>query len=151
MSTPYPTSDTPRSGGSTDNGMSRPASTSTTGSGGYTGSSGSSGGYTGSSGSSSGSSGGYSGSSDDTLSRVKQTAHDTVDRLADKAGPAIERMKSSMSGMSDSMHARGEHLAEMQEQWMESCRTTVREHPLAAIGIAVVAGMVLSKMLSSSR
>ena len=85
------------------------------------------------------------------MSRVKQSAHETVDRLADKAAPAIERMKSSVSGMSDSMHARGEQLAEMQEEWMENCRTTVREHPLAAIGVAVVAGMVLSKMLSSSR
>jgi ElaB/YqjD/DUF883 family membrane-anchored ribosome-binding protein len=131
MSTPYPTSDAPRTPGSTDNGLSRPASS------------------TGTAGSSLGGSGYTTSSSDDTIARVKQTAHDTVDRLADKAAPAIERVKSSMSGMSDSMHARGEQLAEMQEQWMESARTTVREHPLAAVGVAVVAGMVLSKMLSS--
>lgn len=93
------------------------------------------------------SSSGYS--TDDTVSRVKQGAHDAVDRIADKAGPTIERVKSSISGMSDSMHARGEQFSELQEEWMETCRTSVRDHPLAAVGIAVVAGMVLSKMLSS--
>lgn len=89
------------------------------------------------------------GSSADTIGRMKQSAHDAVDRIADKAGPAMERVRGSVSGMSDSMHARGEQFGAMQEQWLESCRSSVRENPLAAVGIAVVAGMVLSKIMSS--
>lgn len=83
------------------------------------------------------------------VDRVARGAHEAVDRFADKARPAVERMRGSMSGAGDSMHERADQLGEMQEQWMESCRTAVREHPIASIGVAVVAGMVLSKVLSS--
>lgn len=91
------------------------------------------------------------GSTHDTVNRLKQSAHDTVDRIADKAAPAVDRMRSSVSDMKDSMHARGEQLNAMQEQWLESCRSTVREHPVATVAVAVVAGMLLSKILSSDR
>lgn len=83
------------------------------------------------------------------MDRVVRGAHEAVDRLADKARPAVERMQGSVSGAADSMHTRADQLGELQEEWMESCRSAVREHPIASIGVAVFAGMLLSKMLSS--
>lgn len=88
-------------------------------------------------------------SSSDTVNRVVQGAHEAVDRIAERAAPVVERLKSSMTGASDSMHSGVEQFSAMQEEWIETARTTVREHPIAALGAAVLAGMVLSKILSS--
>jgi len=91
----------------------------------------------------------YGGGATSVMDRMVKGAHEAVDRFAERARPTVERMQGSMSGASDSMHSRADQLGEMQEQWMEQCRTTVREHPIAAVGVAVLAGMVLSKLISS--
>jgi ElaB/YqjD/DUF883 family membrane-anchored ribosome-binding protein len=71
--------------------------------------------------------------SEDSIKRMSQTAHDTIDRAATAASSAYERMS-----------AKGEELMSMQEDWMESAREYVREKPLQALGIAVAAGFLLS-------
>jgi ElaB/YqjD/DUF883 family membrane-anchored ribosome-binding protein len=90
-----------------------------------------------------------SAASSDTVNRVVQGAHQAVDRIAERAAPVVERLKSSMSGASDSMHTSVEQWNAMQEEWVETARTTVREHPIASLAAAVAAGVVLSKLLSS--
>jgi ElaB/YqjD/DUF883 family membrane-anchored ribosome-binding protein len=88
-------------------------------------------------------------SADRTLERLVQGAHQAVDSLAAKAGPAVERLKSSMGSASESMHERADQLNAMQEEWIESARTTVREHPLASLAAAVAVGMLISRLTSS--
>jgi len=88
-------------------------------------------------------------SADRTLERLVQGAHQAVDSLAAKAGPAVERLKSSMDTASESMHQRADQLNAMQEEWIESARTTVREHPLASLAAAVAVGMLISRLTSS--
>ena len=85
------------------------------------------------------------------LGRVVQGAHEAVDRIAEKAAPAVEKLRSTMSGATDTMRSSADQLSHMQEEWVATARTTVREHPLAAIAVAVAAGMVLTKLMSSSR
>lgn len=86
---------------------------------------------------------------DRTLDRFVQGAHQAVDSLAAKAAPAVERLKSSMGSASDSMHERADQLGAMQEEWIESARATVREHPLASLAAAVAVGMLISRLTSS--
>ena len=88
-------------------------------------------------------------STDRTLERLVQGAHQAVDSLAAKAGPAVERLKSSMGTASESMHERADQLNAMQEEWIESARATVREHPLASLAAAVAVGMLISRLTSS--
>ena len=88
-------------------------------------------------------------SSSETVNRVVQGAHQAVDRIAERAAPVVERLKSSMSGASDSMHSGVDQFSAMQEEWVETARTTVREHPIASLAAAVAAGVLLSKILSS--
>jgi ElaB/YqjD/DUF883 family membrane-anchored ribosome-binding protein len=80
------------------------------------------------------------------VDRVAQTAHEAVDRIASKAGPAIDRVRSSATTAADSMQSRMEDLTVMQEQWAESMRDQVRAHPLAVVGLAVLAGMLLGRL-----
>ena len=92
---------------------------------------------------------GSSAGSSDPMNRVVQGAHQAVDRIAERAAPVVERLKSHMSGASDSMHTSVEQWSAMQDEWVETARTTVREHPIASLAAAVAAGVVLSKLLSS--
>ena len=74
-------------------------------------------------------------SRDRMMDRVVQGAHEAVDRLAQRATPAID----ALSGQAD-------HWTEVQDEWVESARNTVRDHPLAALGAAVVFGMVVARL-----
>lgn len=80
------------------------------------------------------------------MERVVQSAHQAVDTLAAKAAPLVDRFSSGLDGASSSVHDRADQLTAMQEEWVESARTTVREHPLASIAAAVAVGMLLSRL-----
>ena len=73
-------------------------------------------------------------------------AHQSIDRLAESAAPRLGRLEQSMTGAAEALQARGEHLRETGDEWAESLRTSVREHPLAAIGVAVAVGMLIARL-----
>lgn len=80
------------------------------------------------------------------VDRVAQSAHQAVDRIASKAGPAMERMRSTATSAADTVQSRMDDLSVMQEEWTESMRDQVRAHPLAVVGLAVLAGMLLGRL-----
>lgn len=94
---------------------------------------------------------GATGSTDNTVDRVAQSAHQTVDRLAEKAAPAIDKLRTRMSGANESLKAQADQLRQMQGEWTESARACVRENPIASVAVALAAGVLLSKIFSSSR
>jgi ElaB/YqjD/DUF883 family membrane-anchored ribosome-binding protein len=68
------------------------------------------------------------------VERVGETAHQAIDTAADYAGRLGEKAEEWM---------------EMKDDWVEGTREYVREHPIAALGIAVAAGYVLSMFMRS--
>ena len=86
-----------------------------------------------------------------TVDRAAQSAHEAIDRLAAKAGPAVERLRSTATSASETLRAKADRFGELEDQWLESTRDYVRENPLTAIAVAMLAGIVLSKLTSSSR
>jgi ElaB/YqjD/DUF883 family membrane-anchored ribosome-binding protein len=84
--------------------------------------------------------------SDDLVHRVARGAHDTVDRLAAKAAPAVERWRTGASSATETLQQRAYRAKELGGEWTESLRGTVREHPLASLGIAAAVGMLLSRL-----
>lgn len=71
----------------------------------------------------------------DKLHQLGDSAHQTYDRLRTSAADYAERMRPRV------------------EEWMhapavEKTRVYMREHPLAAVGIAIAVGLVLSRLLS---
>ena len=83
-----------------------------------------------------------------TVGRLAESAHKVVDELAGKAGPAVERLRAGVAGAVDSMGRTAQDLAGTRDEWMESCRQTVREHPVAAIAAALAAGYLLARLTS---
>lgn len=84
-----------------------------------------------------------------TVDRVAQSAHEAIDRLASKAGPAVERLRGTTTHTADTLRAKADAFGEMEEEWVENARSYVRENPLTALAIGVLAGVVLSKIASS--
>jgi ElaB/YqjD/DUF883 family membrane-anchored ribosome-binding protein len=71
------------------------------------------------------------GGSDEQIERASSTAHETVDRVAQAASHYAEEW------------------LEMKDNWVEGAREYVREHPVAALGMAVAAGYILSMIMRS--
>jgi ElaB/YqjD/DUF883 family membrane-anchored ribosome-binding protein len=66
-----------------------------------------------------------------TLSNLKGTAQDTVERAAQ----AAQRLS-----------AQAGELWAQRDQTIESARTYIRAHPIATIGIAIAVGLLLSRL-----
>jgi ElaB/YqjD/DUF883 family membrane-anchored ribosome-binding protein len=84
-----------------------------------------------------------------TVDRAAQTAHEAIDRMAAKAGPALEKVRNTLAGSKDTLKARADQLSDIEEQWLNATREYVRENPLTALAIGVVVGAVLSRIASS--
>jgi ElaB/YqjD/DUF883 family membrane-anchored ribosome-binding protein len=81
-----------------------------------------------------------------TVDRVAQGAHDTVDRLAAKAAPVLDRARSAASEAQDTLYAKYDDFVAMEEEWAESARDQIRAHPLAVVGIALLAGLLIGRL-----
>lgn len=91
------------------------------------------------------------GSAQPTIERVAESAHRVVDQLAGKAGPAVDRLRSTVTGARDSMGQRLSELSHTREEWMDSARESVRRNPLAAVGLAAAVGYLLARLTSHER
>ena len=74
------------------------------------------------------------GSTDKTIERASSSAHDAIDTASQYAERFGEK---------------AEEWLELKDTWVEGAREYVREHPVAALGIAVAAGYVLSMLMRS--
>jgi ElaB/YqjD/DUF883 family membrane-anchored ribosome-binding protein len=83
---------------------------------------------------------------EDLISRIAQTAHETIDRLAESATPHVSRWQEGISGAGESLQLRADQVREMSDEWAESLRTTVRENPLAAVGVALAVGVLVARL-----
>lgn len=65
-------------------------------------------------------------------------------------GAELDALSNGMTPESSAAVDAKQDLELMSEEWMDRVRTQVREHPLATLAVAVVAGVALSRILSSS-
>jgi ElaB/YqjD/DUF883 family membrane-anchored ribosome-binding protein len=96
------------------------------------------------------------------VERRAKEAHEAVDaaavRAREKAAPAIERIAhaahQTVDGVARAADGAAGWMGQSAEQWkhqrdqaLEVCRGSVRERPMVAIGIALVVGYVLGRLL----
>lgn len=88
---------------------------------------------------------------DPVVERAATSAHQAVDRVASKVSPAVKRMRTMAQDSADSFQAKLDDLGKLRNDWTESCRSYVRERrPIAALGMAVLVGFLLSRWIRSS-
>jgi ElaB/YqjD/DUF883 family membrane-anchored ribosome-binding protein len=71
-----------------------------------------------------------------TIDKVSHTAHQAVDKMTDASYRAAE-----------TLGEKGEQLKNAELEMMEDYRTYVRDNPMKAVGIAVAAGFMLSRVM----
>lgn len=81
----------------------------------------------------------------DVVDRVTQGAHDAVDRVASKAAPALDRARTAASDAQTTLYTKFDDFVHS-DDWAESARDEIREHPLALVGIALLAGLIIGRL-----
>lgn len=84
----------------------------------------------------------------EVLDRVVRGAHETVDRLAETVAPHVQRLSQGFDQAGDTMHSRAGEMRDLGDEWTASLRTTVREHPVAAVVAALALGVLLARLTS---
>ena len=85
----------------------------------------------------------------DAIDKASGSARPTVNRVAVGAHQAVDKIASAATQMADTLGVKGEQLKDIQVRVLEQCRTYVRANPATSLGIAVAAGYLLSRLLSS--
>ena len=75
---------------------------------------------------------------DDTIDRLRSGAHSTVDKVANATTQTAE-----------ALGQKTEQLKNVEQQFLENCRGYIHKNPAASLGIAVGAGFLLSRLMSS--
>ena len=82
---------------------------------------------------------------DRNIDRASQGAHNAVDRASAAASSVAERLGEQV----DTLAEKRDELMELPETLLEDARDYVRDHPIAAVGIALAAGYLLSMIMRS--
>jgi ElaB/YqjD/DUF883 family membrane-anchored ribosome-binding protein len=82
----------------------------------------------------------------DWVERAAGSAHDAIDKVAERAAPRVRHLQSRLSDAGQRLHSRGDDLSAWSSEWAESARCTVREQPLTALAIAAAVGLLLGKL-----
>jgi ElaB/YqjD/DUF883 family membrane-anchored ribosome-binding protein len=81
-------------------------------------------------------------------SNVADNATATVDKIASGAHQAVDRIASAATSAASQLGVKGDQVMEAKDRMMDSVSEYVRAKPLAALGIALAAGFVISKIIS---
>ena len=78
--------------------------------------------------------------------RIAQGAHHTIDRLAETAGPQIERVEGAIAGAAVHLKDQARHAREKGDEWANDLRETVRRNPLSAVAAAIAVGALVARI-----
>ena len=82
-------------------------------------------------------------------SGLKTSSHTSaaVDRIASGAHEAVDRIASVANSAASQLNVKTEDILAAKERWMQACSTYVKDNPFMALGIAVAAGFLLSRLM----
>lgn len=78
--------------------------------------------------------------------KAPRDAHDTIDRLADGAASAVQRLGQSVAAAEDTLQAKTRQLRDTRNAWVDGVRTTVRGRPLVSVAAAVALGALIARI-----
>jgi ElaB/YqjD/DUF883 family membrane-anchored ribosome-binding protein len=81
---------------------------------------------------------------------MREQAQSGISRASDTAHQAVNRVTEAAQQTADRLTTRGQEWMTSGDAWVESTRVYVREHPMAAVGMAIAAGYLLSRILGRS-
>ncbi|MBB2487671.1 DUF883 family protein [Mitsuaria sp. WAJ17] len=82
----------------------------------------------------------------EALDRWVERLHAGIDRLAGAAAPRLQRLQDGVSATRSTLRRQAHLVREDGEEWAESLRCTVREHPVTAVALAAAVGLLLGRL-----
>lgn len=79
--------------------------------------------------------------------KVKRSAHDAIDKAAETASQAERKLRDTAHTSEQRLRHAGTDIQQVSEKAYGTARTYMREHPIESIGIAFVAGVLVSGLL----
>jgi ElaB/YqjD/DUF883 family membrane-anchored ribosome-binding protein len=79
---------------------------------------------------------------------TRDKVSDYVDDAADYVHGATDYVQKSATKAAEALGEKGEQLLSAEQKLMKNGRSYVRDHPLKSVGIALVAGYVLTRLFS---
>jgi ElaB/YqjD/DUF883 family membrane-anchored ribosome-binding protein len=79
-----------------------------------------------------------------TTDRVTEHAHETIDRIAETAGKGEEKIRQGAAATEARIRETSQHARERSEDLIDAVTEFVRDNPKTSIGLAFVAGTLLS-------
>lgn len=80
------------------------------------------------------------------VDRAAQGAHQTVDQLAERAKPQLQRVEHGIEQGGEMIQRGAEQARELADEWTTSLRVSVRQHPLTAVATALLCGLLLGRV-----
>ena len=93
-----------------------------------------------------------------SVDQATSSAHKAIDRASEVSRPVVEQMAAgahqtvnklagTATHVAETLDAKSGQLRDAQARFSESCRLHVRENPMTSLGLAVAAGLLLSRLL----
>lgn len=86
---------------------------------------------------------------DEVGAEVGEAARESTEQLRDELRRLRAKLRANGAKLEDDLHDAGERFVDGAKKFSTAAAEQVREHPLAAFGIAFVAGVVVSRWLRS--
>ncbi len=80
------------------------------------------------------------------VDRAAESAHETIDNLAERAKPQIQRAQEGIDRGAQMLHQGADQARELADEWTTSLRVTIRQHPLGAVTTALLFGLLLGRV-----
>ena len=84
---------------------------------------------------------------DSATVQVADAAHEAVDRIAEAAARAEDKIRRSVEQAEQDVRRGGQEARVRADELTNSVTTMVKEHPLASLGVAFFAGVVISSLM----
>jgi len=91
----------------------------------------------------------YSTSAHQAVDKLAQSAYPAADRLAGDAHDVVDRVASLAATAAARIEQKTGQLSAARERLGASCAGYVRDNPITALGIAVAAGYLLSRLIAA--
>lgn len=80
------------------------------------------------------------------LKNAVRGAHNTIDRMADSAAPAVQHMGESLTAAEEALQEKAHQLRDTRDEWVGSVRTRVRSHPLTTLAAVFALGALVGRI-----
>ncbi len=74
---------------------------------------------------------------------------ETIDKVSHSAHEAVDKTASAVNQAAEAVGEKEEQLKNAEQQMLGCCRSYINNNPITSLGIAVAAGFLLNRLLSS--